>query len=276
VETGNGRTSRRGSLSRRQAQALLRLGCDQEEIMDQGDWTLVTGGSRGIGKAIVERLGNKGRPVIFTYLQSEAAAADLERHFAEGLVRGWRCDGRDPVQVRNFSDAVIAKHGAPRAVINNAGITNDALLLNMESHQWHEVIQTNLDSTYNITRTFLPAMIQREQGAIIQISSVSGLRGNVGQTNYSATKAALIGFSRSLALEVARFNLRVNVVAPGLIETELAAGIPEADRRKLIRSIPLRRLGNPNDVATLVEFLISDDASYITGQIFVVDGGLLS
>lgn len=244
--------------------------------MNQGGWTLVTGGSRGIGRAIVERLGGKGCPVIFTYLQSQAAAGDLERRFAEGLVRGWQCDGRDLIEVRKFSDAVIASYGAPRALINNAGITDDSLLLNMEPHQWHEVIRSNLDSAYNVTRTFLPAMTEREGGAIIQVSSVSGLRGNVGQANYSATKAALIGFSRSLALEVARFDIRVNVVAPGVIETELAADIPETDRRKLIRNIPLRRLGKPDDVAALVEYLISDDASYITGQIFVIDGGLLS
>jgi 3-oxoacyl-[acyl-carrier protein] reductase len=161
-------------------------------------------------------------------------------------------------------------------VINNAGLTDDALLINMKPKQWDDVIRTNLDGTYNVTSAFLPAMIQQDKGSIVQISSVSGLRGNIGQANYSATKSGLIGFSRSIALEVARFNVRVNVIAPGLIETELAAGMPEADRRRLIKSIPLRRLGKPGDVAALVAFIISDDAGYITGQVFVIDGGLSS
>jgi 3-oxoacyl-[acyl-carrier protein] reductase len=244
--------------------------------MDKPAWTLVTGGSRGLGRAMVERLAGKDRPVVFTWRQSEAAAVELERRFPAGLVRGFRCDGRELAQVQRFANAVMDELGAPCAVINNAGVTDDALLIEMTPRQWDDVIRTNLDSAYNITSAFLPAMIQEDGGAIIQISSVSGLRGNVGQTNYSATKSALIGFSRSLALEVARFNVRVNVVAPGLIETELAAGMQDADRRRLIKSIPLRRLGHASDVAALVEFIISDDASYITGQVFVIDGGLSS
>jgi 3-oxoacyl-[acyl-carrier protein] reductase len=236
-------------------------------------WALVTGGSQGIGKSIVERLLARGRHVVFTYLQSEAAAAAIERAWSLKPT-AYRCDGSCLDQVQALAAATLAKYGPPTAIINNAGVTRDALMLNMTPEAWETVMQVNLTATFNVIRSFLPSMVERANGAIVQISSASGLRGNVGQTNYSVTKAGLIGLTRSLALEVARFNIRVNAVAPGPIATELTDRLDEGHRRQLTKAVPMRRLGKPEEVAALVDFLISADAGFITGQTFAIDGGL--
>jgi 3-oxoacyl-[acyl-carrier protein] reductase len=233
-------------------------------------WVLVTGGSRGIGREIVRRLAQGRRSVIFTYLNPDHDAAVLP----DESVRGFRCDGRDLAQVTTFAEMMLADYGPPMAIINNAGVTRDSLLLNMTWEQWNDVLQSNLSSTFNVTRAFIGRMMEQGEGSIVQISSVSGLKGKVGQTNYCSTKAALIGFTRALALELARFNIRVNTIAPGYIETEMTQSIPESERRKIIKEIPLRRMGKASEVGALVDFLLSEDAGYITGQTFVVDGGL--
>lgn len=239
------------------------------------NWILITGGSRGIGKALVERFARNGRPVVFTYLASGDAASELERSM-EGVarVKGLRCDGRDHSAMMAAAKDLTEQHGAPSAIINNSGITRDALFLNMTQAQWDEVLQANLTSAFNTTKAFLPALIDSGRGSVIQITSVSGLKGNAGQANYSATKAGLIGFTRSLALEIARFNVRVNAIAPGFIETEMIQELPAHEAKTLMKAIPMRRMGKADEVAALAEFLVSDVAGYITGQTFVIDGGL--
>ncbi|MEZ5840421.1 MAG: 3-oxoacyl-ACP reductase FabG [Hyphomicrobiales bacterium] len=239
------------------------------------NWVFVTGGSRGIGRVLVERFARSGRPVVFTYLSSREAAEALAAALSsDAPVEAVQCDGRDFAAMSALAGGLVDRHGAPGTVVNNAGITRDALMLQMTPEQWGEVIEGNLTSAFNATRAFLPAMIEAGGGTILQLSSVSGVKGNPGQANYSATKAGLIGFTRSLALEVARFNIRVNAIAPGLIETEMTQDLPAQELRALTRSIPMRRIGKAEEVAALAAFLAGEEAGYITGQTFVIDGGL--
>jgi len=237
---------------------------------------VVTGGSRGIGRAIVTDLALAGYNVVFSYASSGQQADELASELAEvgGMVTAYRCDGRDVVAVQDWAAAVIARHGAPYAVINNAGVVRDSLLVNMSDEQWHSVIGNNIDSAFHVTRAFIKPMLAQGDGVVLQLSSVSAFKGNTGQVSYAATKAALIGMTRSLALEVARFNLRVNAIAPGYIATEMINAMPEVQRKAIVRGVPLRRMGEPREVAALARFLLSDDAAYITGQTYVIDGGL--
>lgn len=237
---------------------------------------IVTGGSRGIGRAIVTELALAGYHVAFTYATSGQQADELasELTAAGGSVTAYRCDGRDAAAVQSWAAEVIARHGPPYAVINNAGVTHDSLFVNMSDEQWRHVIGNNIDSAFHVSRAFLQPMMAEGKGVILLLSSVSAFKGNTGQVNYAATKAALIGMSRSLALEVARFNVRVNAIAPGYIATEMVQAMPEAQRKAIARQVPLRRMGEPREVAALARFLLSDDAAYITGQTYVIDGGL--
>lgn len=241
------------------------------------DWVLVTGGSRGIGRGIVEHLARRGRPVVFTFQSSTEAAQALETALvAEGHVcKAIRCDGSDPRQVEALCSELLGTLQTPSAVVNNAGITRDALLGASTNEGWSQVIGTNLSAAYYFSKGLGPAMMSRGGGAIVQITSVSALRGIIGQSNYAASKAGLIGLTQSLAIELARFNVRVNAVAPGLIETEMLQTLPSAQFAQLKKQVPLRRLGQVAEVAALVEFLLSDAASYITGQTLVIDGGLI-
>lgn len=245
--------------------------------MDQQNkpWVLVTGGSRGIGKGIVLSLLGDYR-VIFTYKNNSGQAEQVEaqaRHEG-GVAIGLKCDGVDQAQVRQLAESCIQQFGAPYAVINNAGITQDSLLLSMPLQSWQSVISTNLDATFHMTQAFLPAMLGEKRGVILLMSSVTAIKGNPGQVNYAATKSALTGMARSLALEIARFKIRVNAIAPGLIETEMAGNIPDKERQLLEKRIPLRRMGTVAEVSGLVRYLLSDSAAYITGQTLVIDGGL--
>jgi 3-oxoacyl-[acyl-carrier protein] reductase len=239
-------------------------------------WVLVTGGTRGIGRGIVEEFAQGRYEVVFTYQHSRDAATQLvDELSAIGVtVAGYQCDSNDESAVLELSRTMLASRGAPFAVINNVGITRDVALMRMRPEEWTDVINTNLNSAFFMIRHFAHPMAEQGEGVILQMSSVSGLKGNSGQTNYSATKAALIGMTRSLALELARFNVRVNAIAPGFIATEMLGQIPEFQQKELRKSIPLRRLGTVKEVAALTAFLASENGAYITGQTFVIDGGL--
>jgi 3-oxoacyl-[acyl-carrier protein] reductase len=239
-------------------------------------WILVTGGTRGIGKGLVECLASSGYRIMFTYRQSQDEAHALsQRLAADGFdARGFRCDGTNPEEVKTVCTELVSKFGAPLALINNAGITQDALLYNMPLESWDKVVDANLRSTFLFTKLILPSMMEARNGVILNMSSVTAIRGNIGQTNYGATKAAMLGMTRSLALETARFNIRVNCILPGLVETEMVEQIPEKDRLTLKKKIPLKRLCGVAEVGGLVKYLISDIASYITGQALSIDGGL--
>jgi 3-oxoacyl-[acyl-carrier protein] reductase len=239
-------------------------------------WVLVTGGSRGIGNGLVRAFAAASYFVVFTYKNTSDAAGELEREVADagGTANGYRLDHTNEAAVRLFAEAQLLERGVPHAIINTAGVTRDGLMMQMHSSQWREVIDTNLNAAFYITQPFVGAMAEQGDGVILQISSVAGIKGVVGQVNYSSTKAALSAFTRSLALELGRFNVRVNAIAPGYIVTAMTQGMPDAQRRALRNAIPLRRMGTVDDVSALAVFLLTSGASYITGQTFIIDGGL--
>jgi 3-oxoacyl-[acyl-carrier protein] reductase len=235
---------------------------------------LVTGASRGIGRAIAERLAAQGAFVV------AAAREENARPVAEEIVaRGGKAEPVSlDVTAAGAAEAFIAgaleRHGRIDILVNNAGITRDQLMLRMKRDDWDAVIATNLTAAYALTQAALKPMIKQRGGRIICISSVVGQSGNAGQANYAASKAGLIGFSKAVALEVASRGITVNVVAPGMIETDMTRAITEGAREEWASRIPLRRLGTPDDIASAVCFLASDEASYITGHVLAVNGGM--
>ncbi len=235
---------------------------------------VVTGGSRGIGEAIVRNLVKDNFKVIFTYRSNKEKAESIQDELGHANVFPFYCDLSDKKSIEDFYKEVLDIHGIPDALINNAGITDDSLVLRMNMEKWEKVIDVNLNGTFHLTQKFIRNMMKNKEGRIIFISSVSGIHGNPGQANYSASKAALIGLSKTLAREFAAKNIRSNVVAPGLIETDMSNKMNEEKKKEIINGIPLKRLGKSEEVANLVNFLISDSASYITGQVFIIDGGL--
>lgn len=239
----------------------------------EGKVALITGGTRGIGRAVVDRFVAYGAQVYFTYAGSVDKAAEIEAQHA-GRARGFQADAALTVRAQEVVDAVVEAAGGLHVVVNNAGITRDNLLLRMTEAQWDEVQNANLKSVFNYTKAAAKVMMRQRAGSFVNISSVVGVGGNAGQANYAASKAGIIGFTKSVAKELASRNIRANVIAPGFIQTEMTAALPEEDLKKWLQDVPLGRAGSCDDVAEACAFLASDKAAYITGQTLLVDGGM--
>jgi 3-oxoacyl-[acyl-carrier protein] reductase len=232
--------------------------------------TLVTGAGRGIGRACVEALSAEGAKVAVGFLGDEDSAAELAASCKDGIAV--RIDVEDQEEVDRAFGEVEERLGSVEILINNAGITRDRLLLRMKEAEWEEVISTDLTGVFRCTKRALPGMLKGGWGRVVTIGSVVGSAGNAGQTNYAAAKAGVVGFSKSLAREVANHGITVNVVAPGLVDTDLTAALSPAARQALLDRIPLRRAGEPEEIAEAVRFCVR--ASYLTGQVIGIDGGL--
>ncbi len=240
-----------------------------------GKLALVTGASRGIGKAIAEALGRQGATVVGTATTdagAEGISANLSALSITGV--GIAMNVADAESVKTAFEKINNDFGAPVIVVNNAGITRDNLMLRMKEDEWHEVINTNLNSLFHVSKASLRGMTKARWGRVINIGSVVGSLGNLGQANYAAAKAGLVGYSKSLAREVAARNITVNVIAPGFIETDMTKALPEEHKESLLTQVPAGRLGTPEEIAAAVTFLASDAAAYITGSTIHVNGGM--
>ena len=236
---------------------------------------LVTGASRGIGAAIADSLGGTGLKVIGTATSHEGAAA-ISSRFAEKNIegRGMVLNVNDGDSVDRLLEEVTQANDVPVILINNAGITRDNLLMRMSEEEWSTVIDTNLNSIFRLTKACLRGMTKAKWGRIVNIGSIVGSMGNAGQSNYAATKAAIVGFTRALAKEVGSRNITVNTVSPGFIDTEMTRVLPEEQKQLMLKSIPLARFGEPEEIAGVVSFLVSEAGSYITGENIHVNGGM--
>ncbi len=240
-----------------------------------GEVALVTGATRGIGAAIADALGAAGATVVGTATTADGAAAIDARFAAAGIAgRGVVLDVTDAAAVTAIEADIAGREGPVGILVNNAGITRDALLMRARAEDWDAVLRTNLGSVFTTCRAFVRGMVKARRGRIVNIASIVGVMGNAGQTNYAAAKAGMMGFSRSLAREVASRGITVNVVAPGFIATDMTAALGEAERTALSSQIPLQRLGSPADVAAAVLYLASPAGGYVTGETLQVNGGL--
>ncbi len=246
------------------------------EQLFKGKVAIVTGASRGIGRAIALELAKEGAKVAFNYLKSDADARSLleeiKKAGSEGL--SLKGDVRNFDLAREFVEQVKSYFGSLDFLVNNAGITRDKALMSMEKVDWDEVIETNLTGYFNMSRAVIVTLLKQKSGGIVNISSISGISGIARQVNYSASKAGIIGLTKALSKEVAPYNIRVNCVAPGFIETDMTNAMKEEIKEKFKRSIPFGRFGKAEDIAKAVSFLLSERANYITGHVIKVDGGL--
>jgi 3-oxoacyl-[acyl-carrier protein] reductase len=243
----------------------------------EGKVAIITGASRGIGKGIAEAFVAQGATVAFSYVSSDdkAKALELELSKGTGVAKGFKSDAADFDQAQALVDAVVEEFGRVDILVNNAGITRDNLLMRMTEEAWDDVIRINLKSVFNLTKAVMRTMLKQRSGSIINMSSVVGVGGNAGQSNYSASKAGILGFTKSVAQELGSRSIRCNAIAPGFIETEMTDALDEATVQGWRDSIPLKRGGTTEDVANLTLFLASDMSAYITGQVINVDGGML-
>lgn len=238
---------------------------------------IVTGGTRGIGKAIVKELADNGCNVVFTYYSSEEIAKKIEIEFTteNSKVIGIKADASSFSQAEEVVKFTLEKFGSVNILVNNAGITKDNLLLRMSEQDFDTVINANLKSVFNYTKAILKPFLSQKSGKIVNISSVVGIIGNAGQANYVASKAGIIGLTKSNAKELASRNINVNCVAPGFIETDMTDKLNEQQKQSILQNVPIKRLGKPEDIAKAVLFLCSGDSDYITGQVLTVDGGMV-
>jgi len=237
---------------------------------------LVTGASRGIGLGIATELGRLGFRVICVARSEESAMNAVKAVRADGgEAEAYGCDVADPEAVAKTADIILEKYECVDILVNNAGITRDMLFIRMSEEDWDSVLKTNLNSCFYWSKQLVRPMTRRRWGRVINISSVIGLTGNAGQANYAAAKAGMIGFTKSLAKELASRSITVNAVAPGFIETDMTKELPDDVQQNILKMIPLKRMGTPQDIASVVGFLTGPSAGYITGQVFTVDGGMV-
>jgi len=243
-----------------------------------GKTAIVTGASRGIGRGIALKLAEQGANVAFTYLSSVEKGKALEEELLKHGIKakGYQSDAANNKVAEELVNSVVTDFGTVDVLVNNAGITRDGLLMRMSEQQWDEVMTANLKSVFNLTKAVQKPMLKQRKGSIVNMSSVVGIKGNAGQSNYSASKAGIIGFTKSVALELGSRNIRCNAIAPGFIETEMTAALDPKVVEGWKQAIPLKRAGTVEDVANLTLFLASDLSSYITGQVITVCGGMLT
>lgn len=248
-----------------------------EKTLSEKPVLFVTGGSRGIGKEVAIKFAENGYNIVSNYItESEELVAtkkEIESKGAEVLLV--KADVTKKEEIENLIDGAMTKFGRIDVLVNNAGITRDMLILKMKEEDFEKVIDTNLKGTFNVTKAVVPIMMKQRQGKIISLSSVVGVTGNAGQCNYAASKAGIIGFTKSLAKELAARNIRVNAVAPGFIGTRMTDCLKEDVKEQILNQIPLKRMGNPREVANVIYFLGSEESSYITGQVINIDGGMV-
>ncbi len=243
----------------------------------QGKTAIITGATRGIGKGIAEIFAKEGAEIAFTYAGSVDKAKALEEELSKiTKVKGYQSDASDYDAAIKLVDDVMADFGKIDILVNNAGITKDNLMLRMSKEDWDTIIKVNLDSVFNLTKAVIKPMMKAKAGSIINMTSVVGVKGNAGQANYAASKAGVIGFTKSVALELGSRNIRCNAIAPGFIETEMTAALDAKTVQGWIDGIPLKRGGQPEDVANACVFFASEMSSYITGQVLNVCGGMLT
>lgn len=243
----------------------------------EGKVAIITGATRGIGRGIAEVFAKEGAKIAFTYAGSVDKAQSLEKELSVlTKIKGYQSDASDFDAAQKLVDEILTEFGQIDIVVNNAGITRDNLLLRMGKEDWDTIIKVNLDSVFNLTKAVIKPMMKAKSGAIINMTSVVGVKGNAGQANYAASKAGVIGFTKSVALELGSRNIRCNAIAPGFIETEMTAVLDEKVVQGWRDAIPLKRGGQPEDIANACVFLASDKSSYITGQVLNVDGGMLT